>query len=180
MKFHLWDITKKKKKCNYDGILKLTLTFCLRISRKIRRIARNTCPRLRSIRKWVTGNSDESTSKREILKRKGRNKNTEKTRTAQRLMVDCSARTLINRMKPNEVEQQAWKQRMLLEGTECKRSQPTRLAEPVVGVESVLVDYSVEWEGLIGGGTSHGRDHGPLSSSTFVRVSDWLPLKILW
>lgn len=84
-------------------------------------------------------------------------------------------------MKPNEVEQTSLEAANGVgEGTECKRSQPTRLAEPVVGVESVLVDYSVEWEGLIGGGTSHGRDRGPLSSSTFVRVSDWLPLKILW
>lgn len=128
----------------------------------------------------ITGNSDESTSKKEILKRKGRNKNTEKTRTAQRLMVDWSARTLINRMKPNEVEQTSLEAANAIGGDRVQTISTDSTGGTSRGSRSVLVDYSVEWEGLIGGGTSHGRDHGPLSSSTFVRVSDWLPLKILW
>lgn len=46
-------------------------------------------------------------------------------------------------------------------------------------IAAVLLHYSVEWEGSIGGGTSHGRDHGPLSSSaTFVRIYHRLPLQI--
>lgn len=46
-------------------------------------------------------------------------------------------------------------------------------------IAAVLLRYSVEREGSIGGGTSHGRDHGPLSSSaTFVRIYHRLSLHI--
>lgn len=119
----LWNVTKE---CSYILVefWKLTLIgvlFTTRISRQVKRIARNTCPRVRSVRQWIAGSSNESTSKREVPKNKRKRWETQKTQTIRRLMVDWwterRARWLAewNRTKSSR---QAWKQRVLSEGTE--------------------------------------------------------------
>lgn len=98
-------------------------------------------------------------------------------------MTNWSARTLISRMKPNDSSKQACKRPTL---RSYRRGPSANDLDRLYwrnqsweSIAAVLLHYSVEWEGSIGGGTSHGRDHGPLSSSaTFVRIYHRLPLQI--